>query len=88
MHGIKHLSYLYLIFLCTMIFTCFSSYSKELSSCKDAATTTEEQYNAELFTVSFQIFCFQTLNLFSCFLGDWRAKYAVDFIEAFHMFRK
>lgn len=31
----------------------YSSYPKDLSSCKDAATTTEEQYTAELFTVSF-----------------------------------
>lgn len=46
---------LYLIVLGAMRFTCFSLYPKDLSSCKDAATTTEEQYNAELSTVSFQI---------------------------------
>ncbi|KAL1205642.1 Nuclear-pore anchor [Cardamine amara subsp. amara] len=32
--------------------TKFTSLQEELSSCKDAATTTEEQYNAELFTAN------------------------------------
>ena len=59
MHGINHLlPYHFVVYDIYL----FSSSSKELSSCKDAAATMEEQYNAELSTVSFQILLFPNLE--------------------------